>query len=134
MSKKFYAVAVGKETGVFDTWPEVQALVTGFKGNKHKSFATYDEALAFIQRNSSEPITPGELSAQNEHIQPTVNQNAPRAPRRGEDVRDEAQNTPRGRRGRVHPRERDANRHYNSVESMRNLERQLQVSLQVSIV
>lgn len=112
----------------------MQALVDGFKGNKHKSFATYEEAVEFVQHNSPASMTPVALPIQNEHIQPTMHKNAPKAPRRCEDARDEAQNTPRGRRGRVHPKERDADRHYDSVESMRNLERQLQVSLQVSIV
>ncbi|KAH8675172.1 hypothetical protein BGZ61DRAFT_536452 [Ilyonectria robusta] len=48
MGDKFYAVAVGKETGDFDTWLEVQALVTGFKGNKHKSFATYEDTWVHV--------------------------------------------------------------------------------------
>jgi ribonuclease HI len=51
--KKFYAVRVGAEVGVFESWSVVQPLVVGFRGAKHKSFPTYAEAEAFVR---GEPI------------------------------------------------------------------------------
>ena len=55
--KKYYAVAVGKVRGVFNTWPEAQAQVSGFPGAKHKSFPTEAEARAFLEAPA--PLTSG---------------------------------------------------------------------------
>ncbi|KAK3369639.1 hypothetical protein B0T24DRAFT_681637 [Lasiosphaeria ovina] len=52
MGQKYYAVAVGREVGVFDTWEETRALVTGFKDNFHKSFPTREAAEAFVRENA----------------------------------------------------------------------------------
>ena len=45
---KFYAVAAGRTTGIFTSWPEAQAQVTGFPGAVFKSFKTKKEADAFL--------------------------------------------------------------------------------------
>lgn len=42
--QKYYVVWVGRNTGIFNNWPAVQASVTKFAGAKHKSFATLAEA------------------------------------------------------------------------------------------
>ncbi|MEG0856619.1 MAG: ribonuclease H family protein [Terrisporobacter sp.] len=47
-NKKYYAVKVGKAPGVYFTWADCSAQVTGFKGAKYKSFPTIEEAVAFI--------------------------------------------------------------------------------------
>lgn len=39
-AKKYYAVRVGRQTGVFDNWADCEAQVKGFKGAKFKSFAS----------------------------------------------------------------------------------------------
>lgn len=44
-----YAVATGRETGVFNTWPECQAQVSGYKGAVFKSFASKSDAEAFCR-------------------------------------------------------------------------------------
>ena len=46
--KKFYAVRKGRTTGVFGTWDECKAQVTGFKGAEYKKFPTLEEAENFI--------------------------------------------------------------------------------------
>ncbi len=46
---KFYAVAAGRKTGIFTTWPEAQAQVKGFPGPVFKSFPTREQALAFLE-------------------------------------------------------------------------------------
>ena len=48
MAKKFYAVKVGRQTGIFETWAECQNQINGFSGAIYKSFATKAEAEAFI--------------------------------------------------------------------------------------
>jgi ribonuclease HI len=35
---RWYAVAIGRETGIFSSWAEVEPLVSGFSGALHKSF------------------------------------------------------------------------------------------------
>ncbi|XP_037778059.1 ribonuclease H1-like [Penaeus monodon] len=52
----FYAVAKGKKPGVYATWPECQAQVTGFLGARYKKFATMTEAEEFIRENSSSNV------------------------------------------------------------------------------
>ena len=45
MSKtKWYVVWIGKETGVFSSWEQVQPLVSGYSGAKFKSFPTEEKA------------------------------------------------------------------------------------------
>lgn len=45
---KFYAVRVGRETGIFTTWDECQKNVLGFQGAIFKSFATEELANDFL--------------------------------------------------------------------------------------
>lgn len=47
-SSKFYAVRVGKEPGIYHSWPECLDQVRGFPKAAFKSFATQTEAEAFI--------------------------------------------------------------------------------------
>ncbi len=49
--KKYYAVKVGKTPGIYLTWADCSAQVTGYKGAKYKSFATIEEAVEFIGDN-----------------------------------------------------------------------------------
>lgn len=49
MATKYYAVQVGRSTGVFFTWAECQKQVTGFPGAIFKSFTTIEEAEAFAK-------------------------------------------------------------------------------------
>ena len=63
MAKKFYAVRAGRKTGIFETWSECQAQVTGFKGAAFKSFPTMQEAESYMRGENSvtaaaEEITP----------------------------------------------------------------------------
>ncbi|EMS77195.1 ribonuclease HI [Desulfotignum phosphitoxidans] len=45
---KYYAVATGRTTGIFTTWPEAKAQVEGFPGAVYKSFKTREQAEAFL--------------------------------------------------------------------------------------
>uniref|UniRef100_A0A182PMM8 Ribonuclease H1 n=1 Tax=Anopheles epiroticus TaxID=199890 RepID=A0A182PMM8_9DIPT len=47
----YYAVAKGRQVGIFSTWPECQAQVNGFTGARFKKFPTEAEAKAFIATN-----------------------------------------------------------------------------------
>jgi len=47
-SKKFYAVKVGVETGIYKTWDECKARVTGYPGAEFKGFAIEADALSYL--------------------------------------------------------------------------------------
>lgn len=46
---KYYAVAEGRQPGVFESWSECQKQVHEFAGAKFKSFATNAEAMTFVR-------------------------------------------------------------------------------------
>lgn len=50
---KFYAVRIGRKTGIFKDWNICEKLVIGFSGAKHKSFKTREEAEAYIKGKST---------------------------------------------------------------------------------
>ena len=45
---KYYAVAAGRTTGIFTSWPAARAQVEGFPGAVFKSFKTREQAEAFL--------------------------------------------------------------------------------------
>lgn len=47
--QKYYVVWKGRKTGVFTTWQECSAQVTGFTGAEYKSFENYEAARAAFQ-------------------------------------------------------------------------------------
>jgi ribonuclease HI len=49
--KKFYAVAVGRQVGVYNTWTECERHVKHFSGALFQSFPTLPEAQAFVQQH-----------------------------------------------------------------------------------
>jgi ribonuclease HI len=48
----FYAVARGRTTGIFMTWPDCEAQVKGFPGARYKKFDTVVGAQDFVTSNS----------------------------------------------------------------------------------
>ena len=52
MPKKYYAVKVGKTPGIYETWAECQKQIHGFSGAVFKGFASREQALEFINRES----------------------------------------------------------------------------------
>lgn len=50
LNQKWYAVAKGRKTGVFQSWEEVEPLVKGFKGALHKSFSDNAEAWKYLDK------------------------------------------------------------------------------------
>jgi ATP-dependent DNA helicase PIF1 len=51
---KYYAVKVGKRTGIFHDWDEVKNLVIGYPGAKHKSFKTEQAAIEYLSKSDLE--------------------------------------------------------------------------------
>lgn len=48
MAKKYYAVRVGHNPGIYVTWSECEAQVKGYPGAQYKSFPTEAEAKAYM--------------------------------------------------------------------------------------
>lgn len=63
---KYYGVAIGHVPGVYTDWPSTQAQIKGCSGGLQQSFATREEAHAFVnehRRDHSVPISlRGDLS------------------------------------------------------------------------
>lgn len=51
MSQKFYAVKVGKQPGIYNTWEECKEQVNGVEGAKYMKFNNEASARAFISGN-----------------------------------------------------------------------------------
>ncbi|MBT8298269.1 MAG: ribonuclease H family protein [Maribacter sp.] len=51
---KFYVVWKGKRPGVYTTWDDCKAAITGYKGAQYKSFATFDQAKKAYNSNYEE--------------------------------------------------------------------------------
>lgn len=47
--KQYYAVRVGRRTGIFHSWPECEAEVKGYPGARYKGFRSQSEAEAFLR-------------------------------------------------------------------------------------
>lgn len=50
--EQYYAVAQGHTPGIYATWDEAKAQITGYNGSKHKKFKTRKEAEAYINSHS----------------------------------------------------------------------------------
>ena len=47
---KFYAVAIGKNPGIYDDWQSCKTQVVGYSGSKFKSFNTRSEASEYLDQ------------------------------------------------------------------------------------
>ena len=52
--EKFYVVWKGKRPGVYTTWDDCKAAITGHKGAQYKSFPTFDQAKKAYNSNYEE--------------------------------------------------------------------------------
>ncbi|GMM29452.1 RNA-DNA hybrid ribonuclease [Martiniozyma asiatica (nom. inval.)] len=59
---KFYAVANGRQKGIFNDWSTCKSKVDHFPNAKFKSFKTKSEALSWIDQNSTANKTNGKIS------------------------------------------------------------------------
>jgi ribonuclease HI len=69
--KKYYVVWKGASTGVFHSWAECKALVTGFPGARYKAFPTLREAEAAFRAG------PGSLSTDAQDKKKSVRADSP---------------------------------------------------------
>lgn len=62
MSKKHYVVWKGKQTGVFDTWSQVQSLVSGLNNAQYMGFASKADAEAAFKDTYTKALMKRSLS------------------------------------------------------------------------
>lgn len=77
---KYYAVAKGKTTGIFTSWPEAEQQVKGVAGARYKSFKTKEAAEAFLLNPEYGTRKPAPRSSR------TTGRVPPPLPRSGETV------------------------------------------------
>ena len=53
---KFYAVKIGRNPGIYNSWADCQQQVNGFKGAIFKSFKTKEEADNFINGEHNKKV------------------------------------------------------------------------------
>lgn len=68
MARFYYAVKVGKNPGIYETWAECKAEVDGYKGAKYKKFLSQKEALDFIRDSGDYQRTTEDSLKENEMI------------------------------------------------------------------
>lgn len=67
-AKKYYAVRVGRQTGVFDNWADCEAQVKGFKGAKFKSFTSKSMAEHALEHGWDTEPSSQTKSAESESV------------------------------------------------------------------
>lgn len=77
---KFYAVAAGREIGIYSTWAECQSQVMGFSNAKFKSFSTVEEAESFIGGSASKSKSSAEIETYSK-IAASMKSTKPKRPR-----------------------------------------------------
>lgn len=66
MSKKYYyAVAVGRKPGIYNTWDEAKDQVSGFSYGRHQKFKTKEEAERFLKEAKAEFLKNDSVRAEN---------------------------------------------------------------------
>lgn len=52
--KKYYAVKIGKNPGIYDNWSDTEKQVKGYPNAKYKGFTSLEDAQAFLQEDANE--------------------------------------------------------------------------------
>lgn len=65
MSKKYYAVKVGKVTGIFETWQECQNSVNGYPNAQYKKFTDRKKAENYLNNIDEEEIVKNDAKEKN---------------------------------------------------------------------
>lgn len=67
MSKKYYAVKIGKVPGIYFNWDDCKAQVHGFKGAIYKSFDNISDAENFINSGSYTTVESADSECKSEN-------------------------------------------------------------------
>lgn len=76
MANKFYAVKIGRNKGIFQTWDECKKQVDGFSNSKYKAFKTLEEAEEYLNNEEemkSESEEEIDIDTINEEIENKIN-------------------------------------------------------------
>jgi ribonuclease HI len=67
--EKFYAIAIGRNPGVYTDWGKASEAITGWKGPKYKGFGTRAEAVEYIRAHGD---AAGQASIADELLEPVA--------------------------------------------------------------
>ena len=59
---KYYAVRVGKQTGIYESWELCKEQVEGFLGAEYKSFSNKEDALNYLNNVSTVNVVEGTVA------------------------------------------------------------------------
>lgn len=76
-SGKVYAVAVGRRAGLYATWQECNAQVTGYKGALYKSFASEEAARGYLSSLGHNRVNALSSSSSSSHYSPASTHSQP---------------------------------------------------------
>jgi len=62
--KKYYAVWKGHHTGVFESWDDCKAQISGFDGAQYKAFETFESAKQALKGNYTDYIVKGKFKSE----------------------------------------------------------------------
>ena len=62
--KKYYAVWKGHHTGVFESWDDCKAQISGFDGAQYKAFETFEAAKQALKGNYKDYILKGKFKSE----------------------------------------------------------------------
>lgn len=65
---KYYAVRIGRNPGIYNTWDECKTQVIGYKNAVYKKFNSYDEAMDFMDELDNMEIKTHDKLANDEII------------------------------------------------------------------
>lgn len=54
MGKNYYAVKMGTEPGIYESWQECESVIKGFSGAKYKSFKTREDAEMYLKETDND--------------------------------------------------------------------------------
>ncbi|XP_075146740.1 ribonuclease H1 [Haematobia irritans] len=57
----YYAVAVGREIGIYSTWAKCEEQIKGYRGARYKKFPTVDAAESFIYEHNKHKMSKEEI-------------------------------------------------------------------------
>ncbi|KAG8855869.1 hypothetical protein FRB96_006691 [Tulasnella sp. 330] len=55
---KYYAVKVGRETGIFTSWGDCSAVTQGYSNSVYQGFSTREQAERFLSKGDYPPVPP----------------------------------------------------------------------------
>lgn len=74
MAKKFYAVRVGKTSGIYTSWEDCKAVVHGYPAAEYKSFNSIQEAQEYMNTSPNKEMVKNDKNGAYAYVDGSYNQ------------------------------------------------------------